>query len=236
MPDQQGHGFVTNLNTQPPKAVLSWSSGKDCAFALLEARKLGLADVVAILTTTNAAFDRVAMHGTRNALLAAQANALGLPLIDVPLPWPCSNEQYEALMTGAMEHVTGFGARHMVFGDLFLEDVRAYREAKLAPLGVQAIFPLWGRPTDALAQEMITAGMDARVVSLDPRHLEASFAGRKFDAGFLADLPPGVDPCGERGEFHTAVVGGPMFSAPIPVHLGEVVTRDGFVFADLIPD
>lgn len=197
---------------------------------------MGLADVVAILTTTNAAFDRVAMHGTRNALLAAQAKALGLPLIDVPLPWPCSNEQYEALMTGAMQRVAAFGAQHMVFGDLFLEDVRAYREEKLAPLGVQAIFPLWGRPTDVLAREMIAAGMDARVVSLDPRHLDASFAGRRFDADFLTDLPAGVDPCGERGEFHTAVVGGPMFSHPIPVHLGEVVTRDGFVFADLIPD
>lgn len=197
---------------------------------------MGLADVVAILTTTNAAFDRVAMHGTRNALLAAQADALGLPLIEVPLPWPCANEQYEALMTGAMARVAAFGAYHMVFGDLFLEDVRAYREAKLAPMGVQAIFPLWGRPTDVLAQEMIAAGIDARVVSLDPRHLDASFAGRRFDAGFLADLPPGVDPCGEGGEFHTAVVAGPMFSHPIPVHLGEVVSRDGFVFADLIPD
>lgn len=219
-----------------PRAVLSWSSGKDCAFALVEARRLGLADVVAVLTTTNEAFDRVAMHGTRNALLRAQGAALGLPVIEVPLPWPCTNDEYEARMAGAMERVASLGAGHMVFGDLFLEDVRAYREAKLAPLGVEAIFPLWGRDTRALAREMIAAGMDARLVSVDPRHLDASFAGRRFDADLLADLPDGVDPCGERGEFHTAVVAGPMFSTPIPVRTGEVVTRDGFVYADLIPE
>ncbi|WP_343117046.1 ATP-binding protein [Ostreiculturibacter nitratireducens] len=220
----------------PPRAILSWSSGKDCAFALVEARRLGLADVVAVLTTTNEAFDRVAMHGTRNALLRAQSAALGLPVIEVPLPWPCSNEEYEARMAAAMEKVAALGVRHMVFGDLFLEDVRAYREAKLAPLGVEAIFPLWGRNTGDLAREMIAAGVDARLVTVDPRHLDASFAGRKFDAALLADLPDAVDPCGERGEFHTAVVAGPMFSAPIPVRNGEVVTRDGFVFADLIPE
>ncbi|MDP2738798.1 MAG: ATP-binding protein [Pseudorhodobacter sp.] len=218
-----------------PKAVLSWSSGKDCAFALLEARRLGLADVVALLTTTNEAFDRVAMHGTRTALLRAQAAAAGLPLIEVPLPWPCSNEQYEARMVAAMARVSALGVRQMIFGDLFLEDVRAYREARLAPLGIEAIFPLWGRPTAALAQEMIASGFDARLVTVDPRKLPASFAGRKLDAALLAELPPGVDPCGENGEFHTAVVAGPMFSAPIPVVSGDVVTRDGFVYADLIP-
>ena len=219
-----------------PRAVLSWSSGKDCAFALLEARRLGLADVVALLTTTNEAFDRVAMHGTRAALLERQAQALGLPLINVPLPWPCSNEQYESRMAAAMGKVAALDVRHMVFGDLFLEDVRAYREEKLRPLGIEAIFPLWGRPTDALAREMIAAGLDARLVTVDPRHLEASFAGRRFDESLLADLPAGVDPCGERGEFHTAVVAGPMFSAPIPVTLGETVQRDGFTYADLIPE
>jgi uncharacterized protein (TIGR00290 family) len=218
-----------------PRAALSWSSGKDCAFALIEARRLGLADVVAILTTTNEAFDRVAMHGTRNALLRMQAKALGLPVIEVPLPWPCTNEEYEARMAVAMRQVQVLDVRHMVFGDLFLEDVRAYREEKLAPLGVKSIFPLWGRPTDALARQMIAAGLDARLVTIDPRHLDPSFAGRRFDESLLADLPKGVDPCGERGEFHTAVVAGPMFSAPIPVVAGEVVTRDGFVFADLIP-
>ena len=218
-----------------PRAVLSWSSGKDCAFALLEARRLDLADVVAILTTTNEAFDRVAMHATRNALLEAQADALGLPLIAVPLPWPCSNEDYEARMRSAMDRVAAMGVRHMVFGDLFLEDVRAYREEKLKPLGVGAIFPLWGRPTKALAQDIIASGITARLVTVDPRHLDASFAGRAFDESLLADLPDGVDPCGENGEFHTCVTSGPMFSAPIMVTAGEVVARDGFVFADLIP-
>ena len=218
-----------------PKAVLSWSSGKDCAFALVEARRLGLADVVAVLTTTNAAFDRVAMHGTRNALLARQAAALGLPLIDVPLPWPCSNDDYAARMSVAMDRVRATGATAMVFGDLFLEDVRAYREAQLAPLGISALFPLWGRPTGALAREMIASGIKARLVTVDPRQLDPSFCGRAFDESLLADLPAGVDPCGENGEFHTAVIAGPMFSAPIPVTPGETVTRDGFVYTDLLP-
>lgn len=219
-----------------PRAVLSWSSGKDCAFALVEARRLGLAEVVGVLTTTNAAFERVAMHGTRAALLDRQAEALGLPLIDVPLPWPCSNDEYDSRMAAAMETVAALGADHMVFGDLFLEDVRAYREERLRPLGMGAIFPLWGRPTDRLAREMIAAGIEARLVSVDPRHLDASFAGRRFDEALLADLPETVDPCGERGEFHTAVLAGPMFRARIPVHRGETVLRDGFVYADLIPD
>lgn len=219
----------------PPKAVLSWSSGKDCAYALLEARRLGLAEIVAVLTTTNQAFDRVAMHGTRAALLRRQAAALGLPLIDVPLPFPCSNADYEARMAGAMQRVTALGARHMVFGDLFLADVRAYREEKLKAAGCAAIFPLWGRETGALAREMIGAGLEARLVTVDPHHLDASFAGRAFDESLLADLPETVDPCGENGEFHTAVLAGPMFSAPIAVEAGETVTRDGFTFADLVP-
>ena len=218
-----------------PKAVLSWSSGKDCAFALLEARRLGLAEVVAVLTTTNEALDRVAMHGTRATLLARQVAALGLPLIEVPLPWPCSNDDYALRMTVAMDRVRATGATAMVFGDLFLQDVRAYREAQLAPLGIAALFPLWGRPTGPLAREMIAAGIEARLVTVDPKHLDPSFCGRAFDAGLLADLPPGVDPCGENGEFHTAVTAGPMFAAPIPVVLGDTVTRDGFVYTDLAP-
>lgn len=218
-----------------PRAVLSWSSGKDCAFALVEARRLGLADVVAVLTTTNEAFDRVAMHGTRKALLDRQVAALGLPLIEVPLPGPCSNDDYEARMAAAMDRVAALDVHHMVFGDLFLEDVRAYREERLRPLGVEAIFPLWGRPTDVLAREMIAAGIDARLVTVDPSKLDPALAGRRLDAQLLAELPEGVDPCGERGEFHTAVVAGPMFSAPIPVTTGERVERDGFVYCDLIP-
>ena len=218
-----------------PRAVLSWSSGKDCAMALHACRTEGHADVVALLSTTNEAFDRVAMHGTRNELLSRQARAMGLPLIEVPLPWPCSNVQYETRMTAAMDRVRGLGLGHMVFGDLFLEDLRDYRIKQLAPLGVEAIFPLWGRPTDALARQMIAAGFEAHLVTVDPRRLDASFAGRRFDESLLDDLPEGVDPCGENGEFHTAVTAGPVFDAPIAVQKGETVLRDGFAYADLIP-
>ncbi|MEO1949383.1 ATP-binding protein [Thioclava sp.] len=219
-----------------PKAVLSWSSGKDCAMALHACRTEGHADVVALLSTTNEAFDRVAMHGTRNELLRRQAEAAGLPLIEVPLPWPCSNADYEARMASAMDQVKALGVETMVFGDLFLEDVRDYRIEKLKPLGVEAIFPLWQRPTDRLAREMIAAGFVTHLVTVDPSKLDPSFAGRRFDESLLADLPEGVDPCGENGEFHTAVSAGPIFDAPIPVRVGETVMRDGFAYADLIPE
>jgi uncharacterized protein (TIGR00290 family) len=218
-----------------PRAVLSWSSGKDCAMALHVMRQEGLADVVALLTTVNEAFDRVSMHGTRNALLRAQAAATGLPLIEVPLPFPCTNDDYEARMATAMDRIRATGADHMIFGDLFLEDVRAYREARLAGTGITPMFPLWGRPTDRLAHDIIDAGLVAHIVTCDPRVLPADFAGRRYDAALLADLPDGVDPCGERGEFHTAVTDGPIFSAPIRVTRGETVLRDGFAYADLIP-
>lgn len=220
---------------RPPKAVLSWSTGKDCAFALIEAHRQGLADVVALLSTTNEAFDRVAMQGTRTALLRAQVEALGLPLIEVPLPWPCSNNDYEARMETALTRVAATGASQMIFGDLFLEDVRAHREAKLAGSGIAPLFPLWGRPTSALAREMIAAGIDARIVTVDPTKLSPCFAGRRYDEDLLVELPDGIDPCGENGEFHTAVLGHPMFAAPIAAQPGETVTRDGFVYADLIP-
>jgi uncharacterized protein (TIGR00290 family) len=218
-----------------PRAILSWSSGKDSAFALHEVRRLGLAEVVAVLTSVNETFDRVSMHGTRKALLDAQVAALGLPLIEVRLPWPCPNEVYEARMAEALAGIAAQGIRHMVFGDLFLRDIRAYREARMAEAGMEAIFPLWGRDTGMLAREMIASGLEAHLVTVDPRVLDASFAGRRFDDTLLADLPPGVDPCGENGEFHTAVSAGPIFAAPIPVRHGERVTRDGFVYADLIP-
>ncbi len=218
----------------PPRAVLSWSSGKDCAMALHRCRTQGLADVVALLTTVNEAFERVSMHGTRAALLRAQAEAAGLPLIEVPLPWPCSNDDYETRMSAALDHVRALDATAMVFGDLFLADVRAYREARLQGTGLSALFPLWGEPTDRLAQDILSAGFTAHVVTCDPRVLPASCAGRRFDAAFLADLPEGVDPCGERGEFHTAVTAGPIFRAPIPVRDGETVLRDGFAYADLV--
>ncbi len=194
-----------------------------------------MADIVGLITTTNEAFDRVAMHGTRNELLDRQIAATGLTCLKVPLPWPCSNDEYESRMAKAMAEIAGQGVRHMVFGDLYLEDIRAYRTEKLAAIGMQAIYPLWGRDTADLARAMIADGLSAHLVTVDPRKLDKSFAGRRFDAGLLADLPAGVDPCGENGEFHTAVVAGPMFEAPIDVRLGEVVERDGFVYADLIP-
>lgn len=218
-----------------PKAYVSWSSGKDCAFALHEAHRLGLAQIAGVLTTINEAYDRVAMHGVREALLDRQIAALGLPALKVMLPNPCSNAIYEEKMAAACAVLTAQGVDHMVFGDLFLEDIRAYREEKLAQAGMKGLFPLWKRDTRRLAAEMIDCGMEARIVCVDPRRLAASFAGRKFDRDFLADLPEGVDPCGENGEFHTVVTRGPFFSAPISVRPGEIVEREGFVFADVVP-
>jgi uncharacterized protein (TIGR00290 family) len=214
---------------------MSWSSGKDSAFALAEARRDPELDVVGLLVTVNAAADRVAMHAVRRALLEAQADRLGLPLHVVEIPSPCPNEVYEARMTEAMDAATRAGVERVVFGDLFLQDVRAYRCRALAPTGIEPVFPLWQRPTAALARDMIAAGVRAVLTCVDPRALPASFAGRAFDAELLADLPPGVDPCGERGEFHSFVWDGPGFAAPIPVTPGDVVERDGFVFCDVLP-
>ncbi len=220
----------------PPKAFLSWSSGKDSAYALCEARRLGLAEVVGVLTTISEAYDRVAMHGVRSSLLDRQIASLGLPALKVGLPSPCSNEIYEARIAQACAQLKSQGVRHIVFGDLYLEDIRAYRERQLAALGMSPIFPLWRRNTAALAREMIGGGLKAHLVCVDPRRLDRSFAGRSFDAALLADLPPGVDPCGENGEFHTVVSAGPMFTTPIAVRVGEVVEREGFVFADVLPE
>jgi uncharacterized protein (TIGR00290 family) len=219
----------------PPSAYVSWSSGKDSAFALSEAQRLGLARIVGVLTTINEVDGRVAMHGVRNALLDRQIAALGLPCIKVPLPSPCPNEVYETRMTDACARIRGQGIDHIVFGDLFLEDIRAYREEKLAAAGMQAVFPLWKRDTAALAQAMIASGLVAHIACLDPRRLERRFAGRRFDQALLHDLPPAIDPCGENGEFHTVVTAGPMFGAPIAVAIGETVERDGFVFTDVVP-
>jgi uncharacterized protein (TIGR00290 family) len=223
------------MNPAPPKAFVSWSSGKDSAFALLEARRLGLAEIVGVITTINEVYDRVAMHGVRDSLLDRQIAALGLPCIKVPIPSPCSNEIYEARMAKAIERIKADGVRHMVFGDLFLEDIRAYREEKLAEAGMQAIFPLWGRNTSALASDMLARGIVAHLVCIDPKKLGKSFAGRRFDQALLEDLPPGIDPCGENGEFHTVVSAGPMFSASITVQVTQIVEREGFVFADVVP-
>ena len=218
-----------------PKALLSWSSGKDAAWALHVLRQAGEVEVVGLLTTTNAAFDRVAMHGVRETLLEAQAEAVGLPLSKVPLPWPCSNEAYEARMAEACGRAVAEGITQMAFGDLFLEEVRDYRIQKLAGTGLEPRFPIWGADTAALARSMVGAGLKATLACVDPKVLAASFAGRDFDGALLTELPPGVDPCGEQGEFHTFVWDGPMFRHPVPVRRGEVVERDGFVFADLVP-
>ncbi len=218
-----------------PKAFVSWSSGKDSAFALHEARRLGLVEVAGLLTTVNEVHHRVAMHGTRESLLDRQIAATGLPCLKIPLPSPCPNDVYEARMAAACANIAAQGVRHVVFGDLFLEDIRAYREARLKEAGMEGIFPLWKRDTRALAHEMIACGLIAHLVCVDPRRIDRRFAGRRFDANLLAELPATVDPCGENGEFHTAVSAGPMFAAPIPVEPGEVVERDGFIFADVVP-
>ncbi len=216
-----------------PPAVLSWSSGKDSAFALHTVRQEGLADVRALLTTVNETFGRVSIHGTPVEILRAQAAALDLPMIEVPLPFPCPNEVYEARMAEAMDRVIEDGMRHAVFGDLFLEDIRAYREANLETIGVTALFPLWDRPTDQLARDMLSSGLETYVASVDLAQLDAAFAGRRFDEAFLADLPGGVDPCGENGEFHTCVAYMPGFSARLPLTVHETVVRDGFAYADI---
>ncbi len=220
----------------PPPAWLSWSSGKDSAFALDAARRAGEVEVVGLLSVVSEAFGRVSMHGVREELLEAQAAAVGLPLVKVRIPYPCPNATYERAMAGALERAAAEGVRTVVFGDLFLEDVRAYREERLAPVGFRGVFPLWGRPTAPLARAMVAAGLRARICCLDPRKLPRRFAGRAFDAELLAELPADVDPCGERGEFHTFVSDGPGFSRPVRARVGETVERDGFVFTDLVPE
>jgi uncharacterized protein (TIGR00290 family) len=217
-----------------PKAVVSWSSGKDSAWALHEIRRAGALEVVGLLTTVTSEFARVSMHAVREELLDLQAASLGLPCRKVRIPWPCPNETYEAEMARVLADVRAAGVTRIVFGDLFLADIRAYREEKLAGSGVEPVFPLWGRDTTRLAREMLDGGLCATITCVDPRQLDGAFAGRDFDAALLAELPPGVDPCGERGEFHTFAWAGPMFARPVPVTRGEVVTREGFVFADLM--
>jgi uncharacterized protein (TIGR00290 family) len=216
----------------PPKAFVSWSSGKDSAFALHEARRLELAEIVGVLTTINEEYARVAMHGVREELLDRQIEALGLAALKVRLPNPCTNEVYEQRMAQACATLRDEGIRHIVFGDLFLEDIRAYRERQLAAAGMSGIFPLWRRDTAVLAREMIASGLVAHLACIDRRRLGREFAGRRFDLALLDQLPADVDPCGENGEFHTLVSAGPMFAAPIEIAAGEVVEREGFVFAD----
>jgi uncharacterized protein (TIGR00290 family) len=212
---------------------MSWSSGKDSAFAL-QSVDPGV-EVTSLLVTVNETADRVAMHAVRRSLLEQQADRLGLPLHVVAIPSPCPNDVYEARMGDAMDAATGEGVDAMVFGDLFLDDVRRYREQALAPTGIVPVFPLWSRPTDDLAHEIVRAGIRAVLTCVDPAQLSPSFVGRPYDEELLHDLPAGVDPCGERGEFHTFVWDAPEFSSPIPIRTGERVTRDGFVFCDVLP-
>jgi uncharacterized protein (TIGR00290 family) len=218
-----------------PRALLSWSSGKDSAYALSVLRDSDEVDVVGLVTTINADAGRVAMHAVREQLLDLQASAVGLPVRKVAIPFPCSNDVYEAAMAEVMEDARSERITHMAFGDLFLADIRAYREDRLAGTGITPLFPLWGRDTGALAREMVAGGMRAILTCVDRAQLDAGFAGQSFDSTLLDRLPPGCDPCGERGEFHTFAWDGPGFAHPVPVTAGEVVERDGFVFADLRP-
>jgi len=216
------------------RILLSWSSGKDSAWSLHILRQRGECEVVGLLTTFNEVADRVAMHAVRRELVERQAAAAGLPLWAVPLPWPCSNEEYESRMAETCAKAIAEGIVGVAFGDLFLEDVRDYRIKQMKGTGLEPIFPLWGLPTRALAKEMIAGGTRAKLTYVDTEKLDRSFVGREFDEALLADLPEEVDPCGEHGEFHSFVYAGPMFNAALPISVGETVVGDQFVFADLI--
>ncbi len=218
------------------RVLLSWSSGKDSAWTLHRLRQDPDVEVVGLLSTVNSTHERVAMHSTRLALARAQARATRLPLHIIPLPWPCSNEVYERAMRQAVDEGVAAGATHVAFGDLFLEEIRDYRIRQLEGSGLEPLFPLWNEPTEPLARRMIDAGLEAVLTCVDPTKLPGSFVGRRFDHALLDALPQGVDPCGENGEFHTCVLAGPMFDHPLRATVGEIVERDGFCFADLVPD
>ncbi len=218
-----------------PKALIAWSSGKDSAWALRETRVTGDFEIVGALTTVTDTFHRVSMHGAREELLRAQFDAAGLRPVIIRIPYPCPNDIYERKMAEAIAAARASGVTHMIFGDLFLEDVRAYRERQLSGTGIVPVFPLWGRPTRSLADDMIDAGTEAHICTVDLKKLPASFAGRRFDRVLLEALPAGIDPCGENGEFHSFVSGGPMLSRKVAVKTGETVERDGFAYTDLLP-
>ena len=214
------------------KTWLSWSSGKDSAWALHVLCQSDEYEVTGLFTTINSEFERVAMHAVRVELLRQQAQAVGLPLHLIEIPYPCSNEQYAAVMTEFVEEASNEGVRCMAFGDLYLQDVRSYREERMQGTGIEPVFPLWGRPTRELLEEMLAGGLRACLTCVDPRVLPAEFAGRELTPALLQSMPSGIDPCGENGEFHSFVFDGPMFTYPLDIEMGEVVTRDGFVFAD----
>jgi uncharacterized protein (TIGR00290 family) len=221
--------------TARPKALIAWSSGKDSAWALHEARRTNEFDIVGALTTVTDSFARVSMHGVREELLLAQLDAAELPAIIVRIPYPCPNEIYEREMAKAVSDAKVRGVTHIIFGDLYLEDIRAYREKNLAGTGITPAFPLWLKATDALARDMIDGGLEAHLAVVDLKKLPSAFAGKRFDSALLAELPSGIDPCGENGEFHSFVSAGPMLKRRIDVRVGETVERDGFAFADLVP-
>jgi uncharacterized protein (TIGR00290 family) len=216
------------------RILLSWSSGKDSAWTLHVLRRDGIGEVAGLLTSLNEAAGRVSMHGVREEVLQAQAAAADLPLFTIPLPWPCTNEIYEQRLRVAVDRAVADGFTHVAFGDLFLEDVRKYREDRLAGTGLTPLFPLWGRPTASLAREMIAGGLRARISTLNPDIMPRELIGAEFDAALLERLPAGVDPCAERGEFHTCATAGPMFRSEIPLAAGEIVEREGFVYGDLL--
>ncbi|MEQ8193852.1 MAG: hypothetical protein RIB59_05125 [Rhodospirillales bacterium] len=221
---------------QKPKAILSWSTGKDSAWALHRLRSRGDVDVVGLLSTTAGPDEgrRVTVHGVDRGVLLAQAKAAGLPLEEVPLPDPCPNEAYEQAMHTVVERLKAHGVTHIAFGDLFLGDVRAYREEKLQGSGLTPLFPLWGLETGALARDMIAGGLEARLISIDTEQLDGRFIGRAFDEALLNELPSGCDPCGERGEFHTVACAGPMFGSPVNVTLGDVVQGERFCHQEAV--
>jgi len=227
-------GSVLQLKPSRPKALISWSSGKDSAFALHEISRSGEFDVVGALTTVTETFERVSIHGVRQEILLAQLDAAGLPPRVVPIPYPCPNEIYEARMGETVARAVQDGITHIIFGDLYLADIRGYREQKLAGTGITPVFPLWQRPTLQLAHAMIASGFEAYLATVDLKYLPAEFAGRKFDLSLLADLPVAVDPCGENGEYHTCVVAGPIFSRRLAVVTGERIERDGYAYCDLL--
>jgi uncharacterized protein (TIGR00290 family) len=217
------------------RILLSWSSGKDSAWALHLLRQNPECRVEALVTTFNTTADRVAMHAVRRALVEEQARAAGLPLWQVELPWPCSNAQYEEIMRGVCRRAVAGGITDIAFGDLYLEDIRAYRERQLEDTGLTPLFPVWKIPTRQLAADMITAGIRAKITCVDGSKLDRSFAGREYNQEFMESLPPTADPCGENGEFHTFVYEAPVFTRPLAVETGEIVERDGFIFADVVP-
>jgi uncharacterized protein (TIGR00290 family) len=217
------------------KTLLSWSSGKDAAWALHVLRRDPDVEVVGLLSSMNRKYDRISMHATRRDLALKQAEAVGLPLETIELPDPCTNEDYDAIMRQFIAQAADRDIQCMAFGDLFLEDIRKYREEQLDGTGIEPIFPLWGTPTTDLAEQMLSAGIEAYVSSVDLKKLSMRFAGRKWSRDLIAEFPEDCDPCGENGEIHTIAVNGPMFQKPVPVEVGEIVERDGFAYADIVP-